>query len=211
MGERCSDERVEDVVVWGRVEAARGLAVTWQQFYGAGASWLPKAFSWATIGFARLPDGIFGQVTGLLDEDRWQIVIDDRLPVAVAAATLGHEVGHLYQKESLGRAYCQPSVGLPAVEQEAHVLGAILTVPFTAVGSLALGDEWGVRRVAAEIALPASYVELRRGLAVFLGELPGDRRDASAQINLAMLHHARWQRRICDFLLAQTLLPQATA
>jgi hypothetical protein len=163
---------------------------------------LSRAFSWATIHETPLPGDTFGSVVGLSSSRRWRIDLNDRLPLAARASTLGHEFGHTFQEAGLTRAWCVPGQGLPFVEQEAHVLGAVLVVPLPVVADLTLADYEAQRTRATATSLPRSYLEIRRALAVFLDELPGERADASAHLNGGLLRHARWQRGVSEYLLA---------
>jgi hypothetical protein len=198
-------DRFEQEADWETLERVRRFTRIWQALPGWSIDSLPKVFGQVAVARRPLDADLFGFVVGLgagHPDATWTISLNDRLPLAAATATLGHEFGHTFQKAGLGVSYCAPRTGLPIVEQEAHAFGALLTVPFAAIERLPLGDYAGSAAVAAQLAVPATYVEIRRALSSFFGVLPGSPRDASAYLNGAMLRHQLWMARISDLMRA---------
>jgi hypothetical protein len=198
-------ERFEREADWDTLEKVRRFTRVWQAMPGWSIDSLPRVFGQVAVEKRPLKADLFGFVVGLgagRPDATWAISLNDRLPLAAATATLGHEFGHTFQKAGLGVSYCAPRQGLPIIEQEAHAYGALLTVPFSAVERLPLGDYAASAAVAAALQVPATYVEIRRALAVFFGALPGTPRDASAYLNGAMLRHQLWMARISDLMRA---------
>lgn len=200
-------DRFEDQANWGQLEQVRRFTRVWHSLPGWSLGSLPRVFGAVTVERRPLQPELFGFVVGVRagrTDATWAISLNDRLPLAADTATLGHEFGHTFQKNGLGLALCAPCAGLPIVEQEAHAYGALLTVPFAAVEHLALGDHAAAARIGVSIGVPASYVEIRRSLSVFLGGLHDDRRDASAYLNGAMLRHQLWMGWVADLMRAGT-------
>jgi hypothetical protein len=202
------DDRLERAVDWLTLERVRRFSRVVHALPGWKPDGLATLFRHQVrVDAVELPADLFGFVIcenhGDRERERWSITINGYLPLAAANATLGHEFGHCFQREGLAAANCAPRAGLPIVEQEAHAIGALLTVPLAAVRGLRFGDGDERCAIAAALAIPASYVEIRAALAVFLGEMPGQEYQASAHLNWGMLAHQRWMSRIADYLAAQ--------
>lgn len=135
---------------------------------------------------------------------RWCIAVNDRLAGAPLTATIGHEIGHTWQQDKIAAGVtmpCEPMRGLSPIEQEAHALGAIWTVPLTALPAGKL-DGRDVLTIMQEQLVPGSYVYMRDSLAVLLDEKAGDRDSALADLNWAMRSHQHWMARVADVMLA---------
>jgi hypothetical protein len=204
--ESVSGDRFEDLANLQELEKVRRFTRVWQALPTWSLSSLNDIFGHIAVEKRPLGADLFGFVVGVRagqPDATWTISVNDRLPLAADRASLGHEYGHTFQQVGLGLALCAPCVGLPIIEQEAHAYGTLLTVPFEAVERLPLGDHAAAARVAVTLQVPATYVEIRRALGVFLGELPGETRDASAYLNGAMLRHQLWMARISDLMRAE--------
>lgn len=201
------DDRLEVCADWGALDQVARFARVWHAVGGWRLADLAQLWDHRAVAVAPLPDDLFGFVVGLGGDGgrRWRISINDRLPLAAANATLAHEFGHTFQRVGLGLAHCSPRTGLPLIEQEAHAIGAVLTVPADAVHGLDLDDYDGARALAGALCVPATYATIRAALAVFLGERPGSTSSASAELNLGMLRHQGWMARISDYLSAQAI------
>lgn len=198
--------RVETVLDWEALERAQRVAWFWHYTNpGVGICRLRETLDTVQVARTTMPDGLFGLVVG--EGLRWRIEVNSRLPLAARHATMGHEYGHTLQRRGLAGGFCAPRSALPAVEMEAHAIGAVLTVPAQAVESLALGDLDTARQIAVELLIPVSYVRMRAALAVFLGERAGSRSEASVYLAASMTAHQLWMARMADYLSAKGECP----
>lgn len=196
------DDRLGVNVDWQALERARRIAFFWHLIRpGVGICALRDTFDNVQVVKEAMPDDMFGFVVG--KGMRWRIEVNDRLPLAATHATLGHEFGHTLQRRALDLAFCAPRAGLSIVEQEAHAIGAILTVPYGAVRDLAMGDLDTARRIAVQLTVPVSYVRIRAALTVLLDERPGSRAAAEDYLDFGLLSHQLWMARTSDYLIAQ--------
>lgn len=123
------------------------------------------------------------------------IVLNDRLDARDADTIQYHELGHSWLLLESGVAFCRPSIGRNPHEDSANANGALMAVPFAAIGTEDLACE-DAPRIARALGVSTPYVHIRNALAVLLGEKPGDEGAARAGLNLALLAHEGWGRRV---------------
>lgn len=149
---------------------------------------------------------VWGGTVGRFRADgwRWCIAVNDRLTGAARTATIGHELGHTWQAERIAEgvtAPCEPLRGLSPIEQEAHALGAIWTVPLADLPDRRLEGR-DVFRIMERYRVPSSYVYIRDSLAVLMDEKRGDRESALADLNWVMIAHQHWMARVAELMSA---------
>lgn len=162
-------EHFAERIDWSRVEGVEHIARTLHETPGWDADQLPWPFCAQRADYQSDPD-VFGQFVGLKPHGgdiEWWIGVNQHLPLAWQRFTVGHETGHYFEVQdlraagaSLPLAHCKPGHTFGALEVEAHLHSAVLTVPADRIQGLDLSFR-GIAETARQAIVPEPAVMLR--------------------------------------------------